>query len=61
MNSRTDLGFSLYHYCPCLYLYDGRAIFEELNENPSKALKHPPKDADDFGKKYAQGFYALEK
>ncbi|OQR84547.1 hypothetical protein ACHHYP_13258 [Achlya hypogyna] len=38
---------------------DLRDIFEELNENPRKALKHPPSDAEDFGVKYAQGFYTL--
>ncbi|KDO18284.1 hypothetical protein SPRG_16322 [Saprolegnia parasitica CBS 223.65] len=36
---------------------DLKDIFEELDENPRKALKHPPSDANDFGVKYAQGFY----
>uniref|UniRef100_K3X9A7 Uncharacterized protein n=1 Tax=Globisporangium ultimum (strain ATCC 200006 / CBS 805.95 / DAOM BR144) TaxID=431595 RepID=K3X9A7_GLOUD len=36
---------------------DLRAIFKELDENPRKALKYPPCDAAEFGKKYAQGFY----
>ncbi|KAG9407657.1 hypothetical protein AC1031_002376 [Aphanomyces cochlioides] len=36
---------------------DLRDVFEELDENPRKALKHPPADATDFGIKYAQGFY----
>ncbi|KAF1336878.1 hypothetical protein FI667_g67, partial [Globisporangium splendens] len=30
---------------------------QELDENPRKALKYPPCDAAEFGKKYAQGFY----
>ena len=30
---------------------------QELDENPRKALKYPPVDAAEFGKKYAQGFY----
>jgi hypothetical protein len=28
-----------------------------LDENPGKALKYPPEDAREFGRKYAQGFY----
>ncbi|KAJ0393182.1 hypothetical protein P43SY_000569 [Pythium insidiosum] len=36
---------------------DLRAIFEELDESPRKALKYPPSSAAEFGKKYAQGFY----
>ncbi|KAF0683854.1 Aste57867_24129 [Aphanomyces stellatus] len=32
-------------------------IFDALDENPRKALKHPPADATDFGIRYAQGFY----
>ncbi|KAK1942697.1 hypothetical protein P3T76_006196 [Phytophthora citrophthora] len=41
--------------------FDGdiNAIFEELDENPRKALKHPPTSATEFGKKYAQGFYTM--
>ncbi|OQR90364.1 hypothetical protein THRCLA_22559 [Thraustotheca clavata] len=38
---------------------DLKEIFQELDENPRKALKHPPADAKDFGVKYAQGFYTL--
>ncbi|OWZ12223.1 hypothetical protein PHMEG_00014649 [Phytophthora megakarya] len=38
---------------------DINAIFEELDENPRKALKHPPTSATDFGTKYAQGFYTM--
>ncbi|KAG7394732.1 hypothetical protein PHYBOEH_004775 [Phytophthora boehmeriae] len=38
---------------------DINAIFEELEEDPRKALKHPPQSAADFGKKYAQGFYTI--
>ncbi|ETV78572.1 hypothetical protein H257_08075 [Aphanomyces astaci] len=33
-------------------------IFKELDESPRKALKHPPEDSDEFGIKYAQGFYS---
>lgn len=36
---------------------DVRAIFEELDESPRKAIKYPPSCAAEFGKKYAQGFY----
>lgn len=36
---------------------DLRAIFKELNENPRKALKYPPTSAEEFGMRYAQGFY----
>lgn len=41
--------------------FDGdiKAIFEELDENPRKALKYPPESAAEFGKKYAQGFYTM--
>ncbi|KAF4315635.1 hypothetical protein BBO99_00008861 [Phytophthora kernoviae] len=38
---------------------DIKAIFEELQEDPRKALKHPPQSAADFGTKYAQGFYTM--
>ncbi|KAG6623767.1 uncharacterized protein IUM83_02166 [Phytophthora cinnamomi] len=38
---------------------DVKAIFEELDENPRKALKYPPISAAEFGKKYAQGFYTM--
>lgn len=33
-------------------------IFDKLNENARKAIKYPPKDAEEFGMKYAQGFYS---
>lgn len=33
--------------------------WQELDENPRKALKHPPSSAEEFGKKYAQGFYTM--
>merc|ERR1740130_1196499 len=36
---------------------DIKAVFEVLGENPGKALKYPPADADTFGAKYVQGFY----
>ena len=36
---------------------DYEAIFAELGENPRKVRKYPPKDAEEFGRKYAQGFY----
>ena len=36
---------------------DYEAIFAELGENPRKVKKYPPKDAEEFGRKYAQGFY----
>ncbi|TMW61289.1 hypothetical protein Poli38472_013752 [Pythium oligandrum] len=36
---------------------DLRAIFESIDESPRKALKYPPSNATEFGKKYAQGFY----
>jgi hypothetical protein len=36
---------------------DVRAVFEDLAESPRKALKYPPANAAEFGKKYAQGFY----
>ena len=32
-------------------------IFETLGENPYKAKKYPPADAEEFGRKYAAGFY----
>ena len=32
-------------------------LFERLDENPYKAKKYPPTDAEEFGRKYAQGFY----
>jgi hypothetical protein len=35
------------------------AAWQELDENPRKALKHPPSSAEEFGKKYAQGFYTM--
>ncbi|CEG50360.1 uncharacterized protein PHALS_08076 [Plasmopara halstedii] len=38
---------------------DIEAIFKELNESPRKALKHSPKSAAEFGRKYAQGFYTM--
>lgn len=36
---------------------DTDAIFEQLGEDPYKVKKYPPKDAEEFGRKYAQGFY----
>jgi hypothetical protein len=36
---------------------DYEAIFEQLGENARKVKKYPPKDAEEFGRKYAQGFY----
>ena len=33
-------------------------IFASLQENPRKALKHPPKDGQDFARKYYEGYYA---
>ncbi|DAZ99549.1 TPA: hypothetical protein N0F65_005421 [Lagenidium giganteum] len=36
---------------------DIKAIFEDLDENPKKALKYPPSSSKEFGRKYAQGFY----
>lgn len=36
---------------------DLRAIFKELDENPRKVLKYPPTSAEEFGRRYAQGFY----
>ena len=32
-------------------------IFETLGENPYKVKKYPPADAEEFGRKYATGFY----
>ena len=32
-------------------------IFETLGENPYKAKKYPPADAEEFGRKYATGLY----
>lgn len=37
---------------------DVEKIFDELSENPRKAIKYPPNDAEEFGMKYAQGFYS---
>ena len=34
------------------------AIFKELNEDPGKAKKYPPKDAEDFASKYRNGSYS---
>jgi len=36
---------------------DVRAIFDELGENPRKALKYPPKSASEFAAKYLDGGY----
>ena len=36
---------------------DIERIFEELLCSPRKALKHPPKDEDEFARKFYQGFY----
>ena len=36
---------------------DTTKIFEKLGENPYKVNKYPPNDAEEFGRKYAQGFY----
>jgi len=33
------------------------SIFEELNENPGKAIKYPPADKSVFATKYQAGFY----
>ena len=33
------------------------AIFKELGGDATKAAKHPPTDAADFGRKYTQGFF----
>ena len=34
-------------------------IFEELKCNPRKALKHPPKDENEFANKFYQGYYTM--
>ncbi|ETW05315.1 hypothetical protein H310_04267 [Aphanomyces invadans] len=48
-------------YAALYVKHDGnlRDLFEELDESPRKALKHPPDDAHDFGIKYAQGYYTF--
>jgi len=33
------------------------AVFDELGENPRKALKYPPRDAEDFATRYYEGRY----
>ena len=38
---------------------DIRQIFEKFQCNPRKALKHPPKDEDEFATKFYQGFYTV--
>jgi len=40
---------------------DVQKIFEVLGENPGKALKYPPENAKEFGRKYTQGFYEYAK
>ncbi len=37
------------------------AIFRELKEDPGKAKKYPPDDADAFADKYRKGFYTYIK
>uniref|UniRef100_A0A7S2SCV1 Uncharacterized protein n=1 Tax=Rhizochromulina marina TaxID=1034831 RepID=A0A7S2SCV1_9STRA len=32
-------------------------IFDELGENPSKAKKYPPRDAEDFAQRYYAGAF----
>lgn len=32
-------------------------VEQELDENPRKVLKYPPTSAEEFGMRYAQGFY----
>lgn len=34
-----------------------RDIFDDLGENPGKALKYPPRDAREFATKYLEGGY----
>jgi len=36
---------------------DIKSIFDSLGESPRKALKHPPKDAKDFARKYYEGAF----
>jgi hypothetical protein len=41
--------------------YDGDVdrIFDEAGENTYKVKKYPPSSAEEFGRKYAQGFYEV--
>ncbi len=36
-------------------------IFKELKEDPGKAKKYPPEDAEQFAEKYRKGFFTYIK
>jgi len=60
MWSSSGVGAKDEETAPLIALYydhdgDLKSIFKELGESPRKALKHPPKDAQDFALKYISG------
>mmetsp|Transcript_48703 Transcript_48703/g.62512 ORF Transcript_48703/g.62512 Transcript_48703/m.62512 type:complete len:102 (+) Transcript_48703:60-365(+) len=56
-NDEDDTTLQVYIDLYEKYNGDLVKIFDELSENPGKAIKYPPKNAQDFAQKYYQGAF----